>query len=42
MNKEYYEIRKESNLTNPEDLLEYIQPFAYLFNKNKFEKLLEI
>ena len=26
---------------NPEDLLEYIQPFTYLFNMNKFEKLLE-
>ena len=42
MDKEYYEIRKESNLTNLEDLLEYIQSFTYLFNKKKFEKLLEI
>jgi len=41
MDKEYYEIRKEYNLTNPEDLSEYIQPFTYLFNKKKFEKLLE-
>ena len=41
MDKEYYEIRKESNLTNPEDLSEYIQYFTYLFNKKKFEKLLE-
>ena len=36
MNKEYYEIRKKSNLTNLEDLSEYIQPFTYLFNKKKF------
>jgi len=28
--------------TNPEDLLEYIQPFTSLFNKKKFEKLLKI
>ena len=27
--------------TNPEDLLEYIQPFTYLFNKKKFKKLSE-
>ena len=26
---------------NPEDLLEYIWPFMHLFNKKKFEKLLE-
>ena len=26
---------------NPEDLLEYIQPFMYLSNKKKFKKLLE-
>ena len=26
---------------NPEDLLEYIQPFTHLFNKKKFEKLLK-
>jgi len=26
---------------NPEDLLEYIRPFMHLFNKKKFEKLLE-
>jgi len=35
------EIEKEQNKTNPEDLLEYIQPFTHLFNKKKFEKLLE-
>ena len=35
------EIGKEPNKTNPEDLPEYIQPFTYLFNKKKFEKLLE-
>ena len=33
------EIGKEPNPTNPEDLPEYIQPFIYLFNKKKFEKL---
>jgi len=26
---------------NPEDLLEYIQLFMYLFNKENFKKLLE-
>ena len=35
------EIGKESDITNPEDLSEYIWPFMYLFNKKKFEKLLE-
>jgi len=35
------EIGKEQNRTNPEDLPEYIQPFTHLFNKKKFEKLLE-
>ena len=30
---------KELDLMNPEDLLDYIQPFIYLFNKKKFEKL---
>ena len=35
------EIGKEPDKTNPEDLPEYIQPFTYLFNKIKFEKLLE-
>ena len=30
---------KEPNLTNPEDLPKYIQPFTHLFNKKKFEKL---
>ena len=34
-------IRKEPEKTNPEDLLEYIQLFTHLFNKKKFEKLLE-
>jgi len=34
-------IGKELDKTNPEDLLEYIRPFMYLFNKKKFEKLLE-
>ena len=35
------QIGKKSNTMNPEDLLDYIQPFIYLFNKNKFEKLLK-
>ena len=39
--QENREIGKELDKTNPEDLLEYIQPFTYLFNKKKFEKLLE-
>ena len=34
-------IGKELDRTNPEDLLEYIQPFIHLFNKKKFEKLLK-
>ena len=32
---------KELDPTNSEDLLDYIWPFMYLFNKKKFEKLLE-
>jgi len=35
------EIGKEPDNMNQEDLLDYIQPFMYLFNKKKFEKLLE-
>jgi len=35
------EIGKEPDKMNPEDLPEYIQPFTHLFNKKKFEKLLE-
>ena len=35
------EIRKELDKTNLEDLPEYIQSFMYLFNKKKFERLLE-
>ena len=35
------EVGKESNKTNPEDLPDYIRPFTHLFNKKKFEKLLE-
>jgi len=34
------EIGKELDKTNPKDLPDYIQPFTYLFNKKKFEKLL--
>ena len=32
-------IGKEPDVTNPEDLPEYIQPFTHLFNKKKFKKL---
>ena len=35
------EIGKEPDKTNPEDLPEYIWLFTHLFNKKKFEKLLE-
>ena len=35
------EIGKEQNKANPEDLLDYIWLFIHLFNKKKFEKLLE-
>ena len=35
------EIGKEPDKTNPEDLPDYIQPFTYLFNKKRFEKLPE-
>ena len=35
------EIGKEPDKTNPEDLPEYIRSFMHLFNKKKFEKLLE-
>ena len=34
-------IGKEPDTTNPKDLPDYIQPFIYLFNKKKFEKLPE-
>ena len=35
------EIGKKLDPMNSEGLPEYIQPFTYLFNKKKFEKLLE-
>ena len=35
------EIGKKPDTMNLEDLLEYIQPFTYLFNKKKFKKLPE-
>ena len=35
------EIGKEPDRINPKHLPEYIQPFTYLFNKKKFEKLPE-
>jgi len=34
-------IGKEPDVINLQDLPEYIQPFTYLFNKKKFEKLPE-
>ena len=34
-------IGKEPDRTNQEDLPDYIRPFTHLFNKKKFEKLLE-
>ena len=39
--KGQHKIGKEPDPTNPENLLEYIQPFKHLFNKKKFEKLPE-
>ena len=39
--QEQQEVGKEPDPTNPEDLLDYIRPFIHLFNKKKFEKLLE-
>ena len=39
--KDNGEIGKESDVTNLEDLPDYIQPFIHLFNKKKFEKLPE-
>ena len=41
LDKNKSDIGKELDPTNPEDLLEYIQPFTHLFNKKKFKKLLE-
>jgi len=41
MEQDNGEIGKEPNKTNPENLPDYIQPFTYLFNKRKFEKLPE-
>ena len=41
MDKEYLKIGKESDPINLENSLEYIQLFTYLFNKNKFKKLLD-
>jgi len=39
--KEQPKIDKKSDLINPKDLPEYIELFTHLFNKKKFEKLLE-
>ena len=33
MEQDNGEIGKEPDKTNPEDLLDYIQPFRHLFNK---------
>ena len=41
MEQDNGKIGKEPNKTNPEDLPDYIWPFTHLFNKKKFEKLLE-
>jgi len=41
MEQDNGKIGKEPDKTNPEDLLDYIRPFTHLFNKKKFEKLLE-
>ena len=41
MNKEHQKIDKKPGPTNLEYLLENVQLFIYLFNKKKFEKLLE-
>ena len=41
MEQDNGEISKEPDKTNPEDLPDYIQLFMHLFNKKKFEKLLE-
>ena len=41
MDKDKEEIGKELDVTNLEDLPDYIQPFIHLFNKKKFEKLPE-
>jgi len=34
-------LEKKLDKTNPEDLPDYIWPFTHLFNKKKFEKVLE-
>ena len=39
--KDKIDIGKKLDLTNTEDLPEYIWPFMYLFNKKKFEKFPE-
>jgi len=41
LDKNKLDIGKEPDPTNPEDLLDYIQPFMHLFNKKKFKKLPE-
>jgi len=41
MDKKHQKIGKELDLTNSEDLPEYIPLFIHLFNKKKFEKLPE-
>ena len=41
MEQDNGEIGKEPDKMNPENLLDYIQPFMHLFNKNKFKKSLE-
>ena len=41
MEQDNSKVGKKSDKTNPEDLPDYIWPFTHLFNKKKFEKLLE-
>ena len=41
MEQDNREISKELDNMNPEDLLDYIWPFTYLFNKKNFGKLPE-
>ena len=41
IDKEHQKIGKVSDPMNLEDIPECIWPFTHLFNKNKFEKLLE-
>lgn len=39
--EDLWEEEDEPDLTKPEDLPDYVQPFTYLFNKTTFDKLPE-